>query len=246
MFNRIFIYLFNLALFSNNKNFNKNNFIFSKISNLHIDYLYKNNFTELPIKQDFINKTSKIKNGYLENYYFSNYKFNKIRLSYFKSDDKQMFNSVWYPSYDYDCPILSIDLINFGLNKSVYLINLFEIYDKKEYFNLYIDPFVNIRNNYSELNNIFSMHFTPFKKIYNKAIIFNNIDNNKDDVIVDILSKYINKYNSIFSKRPVNRYYIQDKHIEYNNIRKNIDKNFITKEYFEDDWFKRLLTEYYN
>ncbi len=46
-------------------------------------------------------------------------------------------------------------------------------------------------------------------------------------------------------KKPIDRYYIENKHIEYNNIRKKYESNFLIKKYFDNDWYDRLMTEYY-
>ena len=146
-------YLFNLAKFITNKNFKFNdNYLFDETSKFHLNILNNSKFEEMPVKLDFQNKISKTKNGIIQNYYFKNNNFRKVRLSYFKSDDTQMFNSVWYPSYDYDSPILTIDLINFNKNESIIFVNLIEIYKNNIYEKKYINPLLEIKKNYTKLN----------------------------------------------------------------------------------------------
>ena len=147
-------YLFNFAKFTSEKKYNfNNNYIFEQISNLHFKILNKSKFEEIPIILEFQNKTSKTKNGIIENYNFKNNYFRKVRLSYFNSDDKQMFNSIWYPSYDYECPILTIDFINFGENKSLFFLNLINIYKDEFYEKKYIYPLLEIKKKYKLLYN---------------------------------------------------------------------------------------------
>ena len=52
-------------------------------------------------------------------------------------------------------------------------------------------------------------------------------------------------YFLLFRKRPVNRQYIEEKHSEYNKIRMNANLDFFIKDYFDEEWFKFLLYEYY-
>jgi len=239
-------YLFNFAKFTSEKKYNlNNNYMFEQTSNLHFKILNESKLEEIPIILEFQNKTSKIKNGIIQNHNFKNNYFRKVRLSYFNSDDKQMFNSVWYPSYDYDCPILTIDLVNFGKNESLFFLNLIHIYNDEFYEKKYIYPLLEIKEKYKLLyNNNISAHLTPYKNILSKSFLYGKLNKTEIETLVpDILEKYFNKYLSYFLKKPVNRYFIEEKHREYNIFRRNIESKYITKEYFDDDWFNRLIIE---
>ena len=247
MFCSIF-YLFNVARLITFKNdYNFNNFLFSKPSELHLDYINKLNLTELPLINDNFAINYGKNNSIIKNYYFSNYEFRKVRLTYFKSDDKVMFNSVFYPSINYDCPILSVDLINFGENKSLCFINLFEIYNKSEYHNIYIKPFEEIKKLYPELSESKSKHLTEFNDILGRAMLYSHVyDSSKfNTTIYEVLNKYFEIYTKLFIKKPVNRQFIEEQHQKYNNIRHNIELNFITKDYFDELWYNRLLRYFY-
>lgn len=241
-------FLFNIANFlkKSDYNFNKN-YIFSNVLDLHLQYIYKYNMTDISLKKDFAIKTSSVKNAKMYNFYFKNSMFRKIRFSCFKSDDKQIFSSVWYPSYDYECPILSIDMINYNQNKSLFLTNLYEIYNKSEYYNDYIKEFVEIKNKYSELSETPSENIVKYNNVFKNSILFSsNCDDNLfQNEIIDVLCKYFNNYFLLFRKRPVNRQHIEEKHYEYNKIRMYTNLDFFIKDYFDDEWYKFLLYEYY-
>jgi len=221
-------------------------FTFNKIADLHFDYIDKLNLTENPVNNDHLIVYGK-NNSIMKNYYFSNYEFKKVRLSYFKSNNYEMFNSVFYPSIHYDCPILSVDLINFGHNKSLALINLFEIYNRTEYHNIYVKPFEEIKQFYPELCENKSKHLLEFNEILGKAMLYGHIyDNNKFNTdVYEVLNKYLKIYTKLFIKKPINRYYVEEQHRKYNNIRYNIDLNFITKYYFDFYTYERLLRSFY-
>ena len=238
-------YLFNWAKFTSEKKYNfNNNYIFEQTSNLHFKILNESKFEEIPIILEFQNKTSKKKNGIIENYNFKNNYFRKVRISYFNSDDKQMFNSVWYPSYDYECPILTIDFVNFGKNESLFFLNLIHIYKDEFYEKKYSYPLLEIKKKYNFLYNNSSVHLVQYKNCLSKTFLYGEFNKSEIETLVpDILEKYLSKYLTYFLKKPVNRYFIEEKHREYNILRKNIESNYITKEYFDDDWFNRLIIE---
>ena len=177
-----FFFLFNVVKNIYNKQlfFNDNNYVFNNVSNIHFKYLEKYKSRELNINTNY--KIKKNNNSVIENYYFTNNEFKKIRLSYFKSDDKEMFNSVWYPSYGYECPILSIDLIKFNEKNKICLVNLYEIYNTTEYHKKYIDIFSNIKNKYSYLYNNKSIHLNNFDKILSDSMLFTNKINDLNEL----------------------------------------------------------------
>jgi len=245
MFCSIF-YLFSFAKLITLKNHEFNNFLFTKPSEIHLDYINKLNLTEMPVHNEYSVIHGK-HNSIMENYYFSNHEFRKVRLSYFTSNDKSMFNSVFYPSTQYDCPILSVDLINFGVNKSLVFVNLFEIYNRSEYHNIYIKPFEEIKKLYPELSENKSNHLMEFNDILGSAMLYGHIyDNNKFNTsIYDVLNKYFKIYSKLFIKKPVYRNYIEEQQRKYSNIRHDIESNFITKNYFDELQFKSLLRYFY-
>ena len=239
-------YLFNFAKFTLEKKFNfNNNYMFEQISDLHLKILNQTNVEEIPIMLEFQNKKSEKQNGIIQNYNFKNNYFRKVRLSYFNSDDKQMFNSVWYPSYDYDCPILTIDLVNFGKNESIFFLNFIDIYKDKFYEKKYIYPLLEIKKNYKLFyNNNISTHLTHYKNFLSKSFLYGRLNKSEIETLLpEILEKYFDKYLHYFLRKPINRYFIEEKHREYNTLRKDIESKYITKEYFDDDWFNRLVIE---
>lgn len=239
--------LFNVAKFFTNKNFQfSKNFLFNEISNQHLELFGKLNLTQIYMNPDFEMKTSNIKNAVLQNYYFKNNDFRKVRVTYFKSDDAQLFSSVWYPSYDYDAPILTIDLVNYKKNISLYFINLVEIYNTSEYLNTYINPLIEIKKQHPELSKNNSHYLKKINAILSNSMLYGNIYNYKfNRIIPEVLDKYFSVYTKKFIKKPINRYYIEERHSFYNKIRANVDSKFIIKDYYDHSWFKRLIDEYY-
>jgi hypothetical protein len=221
-----FFYLFNLPKYIHDK------FLFNNISNIHLKILHKTNFKEIPIISEFQYKTTNIKNAMIENYHFKNNNFRKVSISYFKSDDQQIFSSEWYPSYDYDCPILTIHTINYGKEESYFFIHLEQIYSDNTYQKKYINPFLELKVNNS------------FIKSLGKSLLYCKLNNNEiEGFIPIILEKYFDIYFNYFIKKPVNRYFIEEKHREYSIIKKNKELKYKLKKYFKDDWYYRFIIE---
>jgi 15,16-dihydrobiliverdin:ferredoxin oxidoreductase len=77
-----------------------------------------------------------------------------------------VFNAVWYPSYEYDLPILGMDLISIGHNRVVNVIDFQPLHPTPEYAAKYIDHLAPIRAKYPDLQGSLS------GKIYHDALFF--------------------------------------------------------------------------
>lgn len=250
MFFNIFS-LFNLAKFITKSDyiFNNDNYIFNNVANVHLDLIGRLQMFEVPVDDNFAIKTSDIDDARLHNYYFRNSEFSKVRLSYLLTNEVQMFNSVWYPSCDYECPIFSVDLVHFGKNRSLCFINLINMFEDEDYFLKYETPFIKIKEKYPELSENTSIHLDTFNTILSKGMLYGHIYNSIDfqNKIPDVLEKYLNTYSNIFNKKKnINKFFIKDKHRFYNDLRYSVEStNYLTKKYFDNLWYSRLIDEYY-
>jgi hypothetical protein len=197
----------------------QNNFIFNKQKELHNNFLNKMNFIEL--KEDLLVLHSHDKSNYYINRFYNNTIFRKVRVSEYYSKDIEMLNIVWYPQYNYDIPILNIDLIKYKENMSICFINLFEIQSK---FN---QLFKTIKFKYPDFFDNKTLLLLPFKYLLSESMIFSYIyDYDKFNKIESIMEEYINNYINIEPKI-INEELSKNKHAEYNFIRNKIDKKFI-------------------
>lgn len=221
--------------------------VFTETAILQLDIIKSLNLTQ-KINIDFSEKYSNIRSGaYINNLYFTNSQFRRVRLTNFVSDDnRQMFSSVWYPSYEYDAPILSIDMVNYGKNKlgkdrTMCFVNLVEIQKNK-----YIQPFIEIKQNYPELNEKNIKPLLPYEKYINDATLYGHIyDLHKFQTIIpEALKEYFNVYLNTFQKT-TNIDLVKETHIEYNNFRAKKDLDFMPKEFFEPEWYSAMIQDYY-
>lgn len=201
----------------------------SKISNLHLDIIEKINLTEIDINTPKIK--SDIKNAQLEQYYFNNKNFSEVKITYFMSDDNQLFNSVWYPSYNYDVPILTVDILNNKTNL-IFFINLIENKKTLAYENNYVSPFIKIKNLYLELNyNIIKLQNNYFISNAMIYVILNNTEQN-NNICYDIIDKYIDIYLKLFNVSTTTKInQLNINHYFYKKIRSEFYINYM-KNYF--------------
>ena len=222
------------------------NSLFTETITLQLDIIKSLNLTQ-KVNIDFSEKYSSINNNtYINNLYFSNSQFRKVRLTNFVSENKQMFNSVWYPSYEYDAPILSIHLVNYGKNKlgkdrAMCFVNLVEIEKNK-----YTQPFIELKQNYPELNENNIKPLLPYEKYLNDAMLYAHIyDFNKFQTILpEALKTYFAIYLNTFQKT-TDIDLVKEKHIEYNNFRAKTDLHFMPKDFFEPEWYSAMIQDYY-
>ena len=228
-----------------NEKFN-NDYIFNKVSIIHNNILYKNNFTEVSYNYDLNHKNSTIKNGIYQNYNFNNNNFRKVRITYFKSDDHQIFRSLWFPSYDFAVPILSIDLVQFKTNVSLFFLHLNNIYKDSNYIKQNNNPFYYIKNKYNNTVKI-NNHLISFNNYLNDACIFENIynDYNFETYIPELIENYLETYFKLFLKKPVNKLLIEDSQKLYSDFRKTFDNNLLLKNYYDKEWYNNMLNDAY-
>ena len=238
------MFIFNLFFLSKLlfiKKFKNENSLFKETAILQLDIINSLNLTQ-KINIDFSEKYSNIRSGaYINNLYFTNSQFRKVRLTNFVSDDnRQIFSSIWYPSYEYDAPILSIDLVNFGKNK-LFFVNLVEIQKNK-----YIQPFIEIKQNYPELNEKNIKPLFPYEKYLNNAMLYGHIYdlNHFQTIIPEALKAYFTIYLNTFQKT-TDIDFVKEKHIEYNNFRAKNDLEFMPKDFFKPSWYSAMIQYYY-
>jgi 15,16-dihydrobiliverdin:ferredoxin oxidoreductase len=76
----------------------------------------------------------------------------KIRYSYIDAGETaQIFNSVIYPDYNYDLPLLGIDFLSFGAKKILIVLDFQPLFREPAYLEKYIAPMSSVRDKYRDL-----------------------------------------------------------------------------------------------
>jgi 15,16-dihydrobiliverdin:ferredoxin oxidoreductase len=101
----------------------------------------------------------------------------KIRYTYIDAGETaQIFNSVIYPNYNYDLPLLGIDFLAFGEKKILVVIDFQPLFRDRPYIDKYIEPLTEIRGKYSALVQNLEMKFYDANQYFSKNLLFAKTD----------------------------------------------------------------------
>lgn len=101
----------------------------------------------------------------------------KIRYTYINAGETaQIFNSVIYPSHQYDLPLLGIDFLAFGKKKILVVLDFQPLFREQEYLEKYIEPMRSIRDKYNELAQDLPMKFYDANQYFSPYLLFAKTD----------------------------------------------------------------------
>ena len=96
----------------------------------------------------------------------------------------QVLNSVAYPIFNSDQPILGIDLLWFGLNKKLVAVLDFQpLLQEKTYFDKYFEGLKNIKGQFPEFNTQEKMFSYDPNQYFSPWVLFCKGDNELNDAI---------------------------------------------------------------
>jgi 15,16-dihydrobiliverdin:ferredoxin oxidoreductase len=101
----------------------------------------------------------------------------KIRYSYIDAGETaQIFNSVIYPQYNYDLPLLGIDFLSFGQKKILIVLDFQPLFRDQAYLDKYIKPMSEVRDKYNDLAQQLEMKFYDANQYFSKNLLFAKTD----------------------------------------------------------------------
>lgn len=101
----------------------------------------------------------------------------KIRYTYIDAGETaQIFNSVIYPSYNYDLPILGIDFLTFGQVKNLVVLDFQPLFKDSAYQDKYIEPMRPLSEKYNDLAQNLPMKFYDANQYFSRYILFAKTD----------------------------------------------------------------------
>lgn len=137
-------------------------------------------------------QNSKVRVGNLS---FSSSQFRKIRMTYYDAGPQaQVFNSLWYPSPEYNLPVLGIDLIQFHGGKKHLAVMDFQPIQESEGENhacKYEYLLAPIRDQYPSLHGKMSARFYDDKQFFSSTMLFARFENNNNNSASSVLSKEV-------------------------------------------------------
>jgi 15,16-dihydrobiliverdin:ferredoxin oxidoreductase len=162
-----------------------------------IKKLHSFGYEEVNIKEDFIHQQSTVKPARIGNLCFRGGIFRKIRVTYFDAGDGvQVFNTLWYPKYEYDIPMLGVDLISLGLNRVLSVIDFQPLHPTEEYNQKYISGMKSLRDKYPDLQGVLSGKIYDDTSFFSKQMLFGRFtDESKvKSVVFPAFDDYLDAY----------------------------------------------------
>lgn len=99
--------------------------------------------------------------------------FRKIRYTYIDAGESaQIFNCVMYPNYQYDLPLLGVDLLSFGHVKNLTVLDFQPLFPEADYEARYIRPLATLRDRYPELTQPLETKVYADNPYFSKYLLF--------------------------------------------------------------------------
>lgn len=175
---------------------------------LQLDLMKSMGMEEVSVDEKIVTKTSHVRPAIIGNMCFRNEQFRCVRLTYFDAGDSvQVFNTLWYPSYEYDLPLLGVDLISLGLNRILSVIDFQPLHPTPEYSQKYIKQLSPIRSKYPDLHGTLSGKIYDDTSFFSSNMLFGRFtDETKvQPVVFPAFKEYLHSYVDLMSKAEPNK-----------------------------------------
>lgn len=120
----------------------------------------------------------------------------KIRYTYIDAGaSAQIFNSVIYPSYQYDIPLLGLDFLSFGKVKNLVVLDFQPLFQDADYQAKYIEPLKFLHDRYPDLSQDLEMKFYDANQYFSKYLLFAKTDvETVSTRLLEAFKDYLNLY----------------------------------------------------
>ncbi len=176
----------------------------------------------------------------------------KIRYTYIDAGESaQVFNSVIYPSHQFDIPLLGIDLLSFGQKKILVVFDFQPLFQDEAYQAKYIEPMRELYQKYSDLAQNLSMKFYDANQYFSKYLLFAKTDEETVKTRVfpaykDYLSLYwqmLETATPLTNPEDIQR--VQKAQKDYDQYSADRDPaSGLFSSYFGHEWSERFLYEF--
>ena len=226
--------------------------MFESLNDVLHNKLKKIDAKRIHISEDFKEFTSKDKKYTIKNWLFEAPSFRKWRVTQLDGGGKiQVFNTVAYPIFQCEQPILGVDILWFGNSQKLLTVLDYQpLIQDNEYLQKYCANLKVIKNKYPEFDN------TKMKRIYDSNKYFSpwviicrgnksNLEQDLHNIFYLFLEEYL-KINAFFSENQfLNPQEIQSKHFEYDQYSADKDPaDKLFKKFFGEEWTKQFIRNF--
>ncbi|KAH7289686.1 hypothetical protein KP509_30G014300 [Ceratopteris richardii] len=195
----------------------------------------------------------------IQNWLFCSDRLRRIRLTYFDAGSAcQAFNSLLYPDWRFDYPLLGIDLLAFGKKKILCVVDFQPLSQDPGYLEKYTAGLAPIQNKFAMFCSKMSTRFYNEKEFFSKQLIFYRSDRGAADPLLQVpdglfFSTYMGYVTSYLKwlhlLEPVYdldfKMAVRNRHTEYDTYSSERDPAIkVFTQYFGQKWSERFASEF--
>ena len=226
--------------------------MFESLYNILHDNLNKINANNIKISEEFKVYKSTDQNFVIKNWLYQSPSFRKWRITKLDGGEKiQVFNSVAYPTFTCEQPILGVDILWFGNSRKLLTVLDYQpLIQDKAYLKKYCSKLNSIKNKFPSFNNTKMKNIYDSNKYFSPWVIVSrgneaNLEGDLEHIFYLFLKEYL-KITDLFSvNKFLNYKQIKSKHFEYDkySIEKDpADKLF--KKFFGEEWTDNFVRNF--
>jgi 15,16-dihydrobiliverdin:ferredoxin oxidoreductase len=178
--------------------------------------------------------------------------FRKIRYTYIDAGaSAQIFNSVIYPSFGYELPLLGIDFLSFGQVKNLIVMDFQPLFQDEAYLRKYIHPLKALHDQYPDLAQNLEMKFYDANQYFSKYLLFAKTDPETVKTrVLEAFKDYLNLYWQMLAEaqpatEPDEIRRIMKAQKDYDQYSADRDPaSGLFSSYFGHEWAERFLYEF--
>ena len=226
--------------------------MFESLSEILHENLKKINEKKLKISEEFKVYKSADKHFVIKNWLYKSPSFRKWRITKLDGGEKiQVFNSVAYPTFECEQPILGIDILWFGNSQKLLTVLDYQpLIQNKEYLKKYCSKLNLIKDKFPAFNNTKMKNIYDSNKYFSPWVIISrgnqsNLDEDLHNIFYLFLEEYL-KINAFFSGNQfLNSQEIQSKQIEYDQYSADKDPaDKLFKKFFGEEWTDKFIRNF--
>ncbi len=226
--------------------------MFDSLFDVLVESIKKREGIEVQLSNQLSEYYSEDSKSFINNWLFKLPNFRKWRITKLNGGDKlQVFNTVAYPSFKNEIPILGVDILWFGKSQKLLAVLDYQpLIQDKTYLRKYCSRLKIIKKKFADFDN------TNMKNIYDKNQYFSPwviiSRGNKSNLQIDlnnIFSLFLNVYLDMNDKNNKNQFLsfqqIKNSHIDYDvysSERDPAEKLF--RSFFGDIWTKDFIKNF--
>ena len=207
---------------------------------------------EIQIPNEFKEYHNKDSKYIIKNWLFESPQYRKWRITKLDGGEKlQVFNTVAYPNFDNELPILGADILWFGTSQKLLAILDYQpLIQEREYLQKYCSSLEFIKKKYSAFDNNKMKNIYDSKKYFSPWVIICrgdklNLDRDLNNIFYLFVSDYLkinqlNKVNQFLNTEQIKINQIQ--YDKYSFEKDPADKLF--KTFFGDTWTKKFINNF--